>query len=285
MSRAVFCVWVLVSLFCSAAAAQFPGKPRILMAGNALTGDPSAMEGGSGGQATYSAERGGAFSRFAAGATVSSLGIGVTAGTNLGPRLDLRLFGNYTNFTHRYTNSGFRIALNIGMANAGAMADYYPIARFPLRISPGYLYFNQNRVAAEIRAQQDAIFTINHVDYLSDNADPVHGTGRLVLGGSGFMVTTGIGHIVSHTRKRLTFPFEIGVAFINTPAAQFNLLGKICSQTDPMFCTPAAEFPTFAENLAEQLKSWNNRVAPFHIYPILQGGVAYSFSLRRRGYE
>lgn len=236
------------------------------------------------GQAQYSAERGGAFSRFAAGATVSTLGIGVTAATNLSPRLDLRLFGNYTNLTHRYTQSGFQVSLNVGMANAGASLDFYPLRWFPLRLSPGYLYLNQNRVAAGVRAQQNATFTINNVDYLSDNADPVYGTGRLLLGGGGFTATAGLGHIVSRREKRITFPFEAGVAFIDTPSAQFGLLGRVCSVANPTFCQPAAQFPTFAENLAAQLNTWNRRVAPFHVYPILQGGVAYSFTFRRRGY-
>ena len=99
------------------------------------------------------------------------------------------------------------------------------------------------------------------------------------------MVTTGVGHIVSHGRKRFTFPFEAGVAFINTPVAQFNLLGHVCSVGDTRVCMPASQFPTFAENLATQVASWNRRVAPFHIYPIIEAGVAYSFPIRRRGVE
>ena len=262
---------------------QVLGEPHSSKDEATSAGDPDPM-GGGGGQAQYSAERGSAFSRFATGAMVSTLGTGIEAATNLTPRFDLRVFGNYTNLSHRYTQSGFRIGLNVGMANAGAAVDFYPLARFPLRISPGYLYFNQNRVAAKIVAQKDATFTINNVDYLSDNADPVHGTGRLILGGGGFMVTTGLGHIVSRSRKRFTFPFEAGVAFINSPVAQFNLSGKICSETDITFCQPAAQFPMFSENLAEQLASWNRRVAPFHIYPILRGGISYSFSFRPRRY-
>ena len=54
------------------------------------------------GQAEYSAERGAAFSRASAGLTVSSLGIGVAGATNLAQHLDLRLFGDYTNLTHRW---------------------------------------------------------------------------------------------------------------------------------------------------------------------------------------
>ena len=286
MRRSVFPYCVVLSMVCLAVPLRILGEPHGLMNEAVLSGDPEPMgSGGGGGQAQYSAERGGAFSRFATGASVSSLGTGIEAATNLSPRLDLRAFGNYTNLTYGYTQSGFRVSLNVGMANAGAAVDFYPLGRFPLRISPGYLYFNQNRVAAGVVARRDATFTINNVDYLSDNADPVHGTGRLILGGGGFMATAGLGHIVSRSRKRFTFPFEAGVAFINTPVAQFDLSGKICSQIDTTFCQPAAQFPTFAENLAAQLATWNRRVRPFYVYPILRGGVSYSFSLRRRGYE
>lgn len=238
-----------------------------------------------GAQAEYSAERGNALTRFAIGATVSSLGIGVHAGTNLGSRLDLRVFGNYTNLNHNFRQSGFDVALNVGLANSGATVDVYPLHRSPFRISPGYLYLNQNRVAAVVHAQQNATFTINNVDYASDNANPVYGTGRLLLGGSGFMATAGLGHLVSHSRKRFTFPFETGVAFIHTPTAQFSLSGNVCTVDGARFCEPASQFPAFATNLAAQLATWNRRVAPYHVYPILEGGVAYSFSFRRRGIE
>src|SRR5215469_7178287 len=212
MNPAVFSGVLACVSIASALPAQKPPLLPLPLPAVAASADPAP--GGGGGQAEYSAERGGAFSRFASGITVSTLGIGVHAGTNLSPRVDLRLFGNYTNFTYGYTQSGFRISLNIGMGNAGAMADFYPLHRFPLRFSPGLLYFNDNRVAAQLHAEPGATFTINNVDYASDTADPVHGTGRLTLAGSGFMVTAGLGRIVSRTRKRFTFPFEGGVAFI-----------------------------------------------------------------------
>ena len=264
--------------------------PRVaaasLRAGGPLYAEADPMggggAGGGGGQAEFDAEQGHPFSRLLFGASVSTLGIGAQSGTNLGPRVDMRLFGNYTNFNYNFTQSGFRVALNVGMANTGAKVDFYPLRRFPLRISPGYLYLNRNRLAAKLHAESNATFTINNVEYASDNANPVYGTGRLLLGGSGFMATAGLGHYVSHTYKRMTFPFEAGVVFINTPVAQFNLFGTVCSQTTKL-CEPAAQFPTFASNLAAQVKSWNQRVAPFHVYPIVEGGFAYSFNFPHRG--
>ena len=237
---------------------------------------------GGGGQAEPTAIRNEAFTRATLGVTVSPLGIGPQAGTNLGPRVDTRLFGNYLSLTHNFTQSGFNIDLNLNMVNTGAKVDFYPGLRFPVRITPGFLYFNQNRIRADLRAaERGATFTLNNVDYMSDPSNPIHGTGRLRLGGTGFLITTGWGHIISHTRKRFTYPFELGVVFIDTPKVDFYLFGNVC-QVHGTNCQPAATFPTFSSNLAAQVKSWNNRVQPFHVYPILEGGVAYSFSIHRR---
>jgi hypothetical protein len=219
------------------------------------------------------------------GFAVSTLGIGAEFGTNVTPRLDLRLFGNYTKLTHDFSQSGFGIALDIDLTNAGAKLDYYPpLSRFfPLRVSPGILFANSNHVSASLHARQGATFTLNDVDYASSDTNPVYGSGRLSLGGRGVVLTAGFGHFVSRTRKGFTFPFEAGVAFISAPKAHFTLAGEVCSVHDPTFCRPAADFPDFYLNLAEQVITWNRRVSPFSIYPIVQGGVSYSFSFRRRG--
>jgi len=238
-----------------------------------------------GGQVDYSATRGGAFSLGGVGLAVSTLGIGAEFATNVTPRLDLRGFGNYTRLSYDFSRSGFGIGLQIGMANAGFKLDYYPpLSRFfPLRISPGVLFANSNHVSASLHARHNATFTLNDVDYISSDTNPVSGSGRLSLGGRGVMLTAGFGHFVSRRRRGFSFPFEAGVAFISTPKAQFNLSGDVCSINDPTFCRPAADFPDFYLNLAEQVATWNHRVNPFSIYPIVQAGVSYSFSFRRRG--
>jgi hypothetical protein len=216
--------------------------------------------------------------RGAIRSSVSPLGTGVELATNLPYRIDLRVFGNYTNFDWKLTQSGFYIVVNIGMANAGAMADYYPWKS--LRFSPGYLLYNTNRVSANLQANTGATFTINNVTYISDNANPVHGVGALQLGGRGFMATTGWGHIVSRNTKHWNFPFEAGVAFINTPSVAFSLQGDVC-QAQGYVCVPASSYPGFQSNLNAQLASWNKRVAPFHIYPLIEGGFSYTFRYRK----
>jgi len=238
----------------------------------------AAADGG--GQIEPSAWRPERFSRLSFYTAVSPLGVGEHVSTNLSPQLDVRIFENFFPVNHSFTESQFDIALHIRWENAGLAADYYPF-HFPLHVSPGLLFYNRNRVNAFLKAQQNAIFTINNTDFYSDNADPVYGTGRLDLGGSGFMITAGYGHITSRSQKHWTFPVQAGVAFIHTPKTSFVLNGEICNP-DGTFCQPAATYPGFANALAAQLATWNNDVAPFHIYPILEGGVAYTFDLRAK---
>jgi hypothetical protein len=237
--------------------------------------------GGGGGQVEPSAMSGGPFSRLTFGATVSSLGVGMQAGTSLGPFFDVRGFGNYLNLNHSWTDSGFDLKLNIEYPNAGVKLDIYPLRRFPLRFTPGYLFFNQNRIRVDYRAQQGTTFTLNHIDWRSDDADPVHGTGFVPLSGTGFMIMAGPGRIVARSGRRWTFPLEAGVVFLDTPVITFNMLGQICASNQTR-CQPAATFPTFAVNLVEQVARWNRRAAVYHTYPIFEAGVAYTFSWRRR---
>lgn len=232
-----------------------------------------------GGQTEPSAYRIERFSRLSFFLSASSLGIGGQMSTNLSPHLDARIFGNRAAMTtHHYSQSDFSIVVNLEFANVGAMADAYPFHR-PFRFSAGYLFYNGDRVRADLHAKQDAVFTINDIDWLSDNADPVHGTGRLTLGGSGFLLTAGYGRMVSRSEKHFTFPFEAGVAFINTPAVTLNLAGQICT-TQGVNCQPAATFPGFADALAAQVAAWNQNAAPFHIFPIVEGGVSYTFRIQ-----
>lgn len=219
------------------------------------------------------------FSRASLFLSFSSLGIGGQLSTNVSPHLDARLFGNRASITtHHWSQNDFSIGVNAGFANMGAMADAYPFHK-PFRLSAGYLFYNGDRVRADLHAKQNSVFTINDTDWISDNADPVHGTGRLTLGGNGFLLTAGYGRMLSRSEKHFTFPFEAGVAFIDRPAVTLNLSGQICT-TQGLNCQPAATYPGFANALAAQLATWNHDAAPFHIYPIVQGGVAYTFRIR-----
>ena len=209
------------------------------------------------------------------------MGVGEQMSTNLSPRFDARIFGNLISVTtNSFSQKDTRVAVNLLFANIGASADYYPFHR-PFRLTGGYLFYNGNRIRADVQAGQDAVLTLNDTDFYSDNADPVHGTGRATLGGRGLLLTTGYGRIVSRSDQHFSFPFEAGVAFIDTPNVAVNLFGSLCS-ADGANCQPTTTYPGFEQALAAQIAKWNKSASPYHIYPIIQGGVSYTFRLRGR---
>lgn len=234
---------------------------------------------GGGGQVEPSAYRHESFTKLGLFTGLSMLGPGEYVSTNASPRLDLRAFGSYLSLNHGFTNSGFDIHLNVGFANAGAFADYYPF-RKPFRFSPGYLFYNGNQASAQFNAEPNVQFTINNVNWTSDNADPVVGNGHLTFGGRGFLLTAGYGRYVTHTEKHFSFPFEAGVAFIDTPRVSVVFGGEICA-SNATNCQPVSTYPGFSSAVAAQLASWNRTAAPYHIYPIIEGGVAYTFRIRQ----
>jgi hypothetical protein len=283
LMKRVFSLVLLLSLVRGVAAqAQTIGTDPFLQTSTAFAGsEPMGGAVGGGGQTEPAAYSGGLFSRLTFGGTVSSLGVGMQAGTSLGPHFDVRGFGNYLNLNHSWIDNGFDLKLNIEYPNAGVKLDIYPLHRFPLRITPGYLFFNQNRIRVDYRAQPGTTFTLNHIDWRSDDADPVHGTGFVPLSGTGFMIMAGPGRIVARSGRHLTFPMEGGVVFLHTPVITFNMLGQICASNQTR-CQPASTFPTFAANLVKQVASWNRKAAVYQTYPIFEAGVAYTFSWRRR---
>jgi hypothetical protein len=278
MQRILTLLALILAAFPLALPAQLPATgPLSSPYSFTMNPEPDLLAGGAG-QVEPAAFGDRNFSRLTVRSTGSTLGTGAELATNLPHHFDLRVFGNYTNFTYNFEQSQFNIGVNLEMTNTGAQVDYYPWKSF--RISPGYLMYNSDRVRADLQAQDGATFTINHVTYNSDDADPIHGIGRLVLAGRGFMVTTGWGHIVSRSRHHFTFPFEAGAAFISTPKVLFELQGDICA-AQGYECREVDDYPGFTANLNTQLASWNKTVAPFHVYPLVEGGVAYTFRIRR----
>lgn len=278
MLRTLFAIFLALQLQPLAATAQFAMPPSIY-----FSADPDALSApeplaSAAGQVEPSAYRRRAFTRLTVYGDVSTLGTEAQIATNLSTHLDLRMIGGYLNLTHNFTQSNFNIRLNLEMPHAAAMMDYYPFHN-GFRISGGYLYYNSNRVRADLAAEPGATFTINDVEWTSSATDPVRGTGRLLLGGTGPALMTGWGHILSRSHRHLTFPVEGGVVFINSPAASLNFAGEICTaqQTN---CQQAATYPGFSSSLAAQVANWNKRVEPFHIFPVIEVGVAYTFRIR-----
>lgn len=231
------------------------------------------------------------FSRVALGVGISLMGVNLQVATNMTSNLNLRAIGNVFNYTDDNINTnGFNIDAKVNFASAGLALDYYPFSRHGLRLSPGVLLYNKNRITANAVEPSGSSFTLDNVDYYSANSNAVTGSTPITMHGNlglnatkpAFTLTTGWGNMISRTGGHLSFPFELGAAFTGTPTLAINLTGWACTDKALTQCANlksasssiAQEVNT---NLDAQIAKWKNDLDVLKVYPILSFGVAYNF--------
>lgn len=235
------------------------------------------------------------FSKIAIGSEFSPLGPGLQLATNFNRHVELRAVGNY--FTYNASNlstNGFKIDARLNYASARASVDIHPF-RNGFRISPGVLFYNQNRVAANAPVTPGTSFTLNSHTFYA--ADPNPSLGRTALSGTGslklnsnrpaFTATAGWGRLTPRSGSHFAFPVEVGAAFIGAPRLDMNLKGSACYDKAQALCTnvsdPANPIAVLIQgDLKAQIATWTKDISPLRIYPIVSTGVTYSFNIHPR---
>lgn len=232
------------------------------------------------------------FSGFALSAVASPLGIGAELTTNLNPHLNLRASGNLFSYATTISTNGFAANAQLRLASARASIDLYPFHR-GFRISPGIMFYNQNRVTASDTVASGTSFTLNGDTFYSANvnpamgATPVDGTALVNLHRTrpAFTITGGWGNPLAKS-GHWTFPVEVGIGLIGAPTLNVNLKGWACYDQAQTECTNIADpndpiAVQVQSDLHAQVSKWNQDLEPLKTYPIISGGVAYSFNLGR----
>ncbi len=124
------------------------------------------------------------------GVKVSMLGIGGEVALAVSHRSNVRFGFNAFSYGHTFD-------------------DLFFLKEF--HISPGILIYNGNKVTANASVPGGQSFTLSNVNYLSDAADPVTGTGKLTVYKAAPMVLVGFGNLVPRNRHFST-SFEIGAS-------------------------------------------------------------------------
>lgn len=233
------------------------------------------------------------FSSVAFGAGVSPLGIQMQAATNINSHFNLRGTGNLFNYSTTFTTNGINASASLKLSSAGAALDIFPF-HSGFRISPGALFYNGNQVTAAATVPGGTSFTLNNQTFYSANtnlatgATPVNGSAILGLNTNktAFSITTGWGKMIPRKGGHFSFPFEAGVAFVGPPTINVILGGWVCedqAQTEcSSFASTANPIGVSAQSaLQTQETKWTNDLSPLKTYPIVSGGLAYSFRVQR----
>jgi len=224
------------------------------------------------------------FSRIAVGGGVSPLGVNFTIAADLNRYLNLRTSGNMFRYSDDgISTNGFNVDAKLSLASAGLSLDVYPFPRHGFRISPGVLLYNGNHASAAFSVQGGTSFSLNDYTYYASSTDPVQGSGGVGLNSrkQAFTITTGWGNAIPRNGKHLSFPVELGVAFIGPPSLNMAFTsGQVCD-AQGQNCVDVATDPDVQTNLQQQIVKYTSDLNPLRTFPIVSAGVAYSFNTRR----
>lgn len=278
---------LLLSICTSSVLAQSPGS-------SSLVSDVDKSGG-----VTASPARPGAsafdkpFSKLAVGPSFSPLGIGLDLTTNLNRHLNLRASGSFFDQPIHFTTNGFHADAKVKLASTRASLDIYPF-HTGFRISPGLMVYNQNRVTGTESIAGGSSFTLNGDTFYSDNANastgavPVYGSALLNLHATrpAFTITGGWGNPLARN-GHWSFPVEAGIALAGAPVVNVKLAGWACLDPAETQCANLTNLNSpiavqVQNDLQAEIGKWTKDLDPLKTYPIVKGGVTYSFNLRRR---
>ena len=233
------------------------------------------------------------FSKLAVGPSFSPLGIGIDLTTNLNRHLNLRASGSFFDQPIHFTTNGFHADAEVKLASTRSSLDIYPF-HAGFRISPGLMAYNQNRITATESIAGGSGFTLNGDTFFSDNAnaatgaDPINGSALLNLHSTrpAFTITGGWGNPLARN-GHWSFPVEAGIALTGAPAVNVNLAGWACLDQAETQCANLSNLNSpiavqVQNDLRAEIGKWTKDLDPLKTFPIVKGGVTYSFSLRRR---
>lgn len=232
------------------------------------------------------------FSRIAIGADISPLGVGAEVAVPVNQHLDVRATGNIFSYNATFSTQGFNVDADVRLASAGIGVDYYPFHK-GFRLSPGILFYNQNRVNASAPVTPGTSFELNNQTFYA--ATPNSALGITALSGTGelglhptrpaFTATTGWGSLIPRNGRHWAIPFEIGAAFTGSPTVNMNLTGWACYDQAQTLCTNVND-PTnpisveIQGDLQAQLAKWKSDLDPLKVYPIISTGIVFNFNIR-----
>jgi hypothetical protein len=232
------------------------------------------------------------FSRIAIGADISPLGVGAEVAVPVNYHLDVRATGSIFSYNTNFSTQGFNVDADVRLASAGIGVDYYPFHN-GFRLSPGLLFYNQNRVNASAPVTPGTSFQLNDQTFYA--ATPNSALGITALSGTGalglhptrpaFTATTGWGSLIPRNGRHWAIPFEIGAAFTGAPTVKMNLTGWACYDQAQTLCTNVND-PTnpisveIQNDLQAQVAKWRSDLDPLKVYPIISTGIVFNFNIR-----
>jgi hypothetical protein len=214
-------------------------------------------------------------SRIAVGVKMSLLGAGIEVATPVSYRTNVRVGFNAFSYGRGFSDDGINYNANLRFRSVDTHFDWFPFAG-GFHLSPGLMIYNGNQVTANAAVGAGQQFTLNNVNYVSDAANPITGTGKVDFNKVAPTFLLGWGNLLPRSHRHFSVPFEAGVVFSGSPKSTLNLAGLACDPTGAN-CQDVATNSTIQSNVVAQQNKLNNDMAFFKAYPVISLGFGYKF--------
>lgn len=218
--------------------------------------------------------QGGAFP-FGIGFKVGLFGLGFEAAVPVASHFNVRGGGNFFSYNYSGSTNGVNYTANLRLRSAEASLDWYPWGH-TFHVSPGAMLYNGNQVLGNAEIPAGDSFSLNGTDYISDPSDPAHGSGSLLFPKAAPKLTVGWGNLVPREGHHVSFPFEVGFAYVGDPKVALSFTGSVCDAA-MQGCQPIANDPEAQANVAAEQQKFKKDADYARFFPILSQGFAVRF--------
>jgi hypothetical protein len=205
-------------------------------------------------------------------------GIGADVALAVASHFNVRLGGQFFGYSDTFTEEGANVNAKLRLGGAHAALDWFPFHN-GFHISPMVVFLNQTDVRATVIVPPGQTISLDDGDYVSSDADPLHGSASIGVPKTSPGLAIGYGNIIPRSGKHLSFPVELGFYYIGQPTLKVDFSGSACdpSEPQPLGCQPVQQDADFQHDLAAFIKRNNNNLSYASFFPVASFGVGYSF--------
>ncbi len=218
------------------------------------------------------------FSRFGIETHAGLGGAGFNVATPLSRRFNLRTGADFFNYATAFNEQGAHVNANLQLRSGHGSLDWFPfLGRF--RVSPLVVFANNNQGSATAVIPAGSTITLDGQDFVSDPADPLHGSGSINFRKVAPGISTGMGNLIPRSSTRFSLPLEAGFYYVGQPALKVAFTGSACLPSLPqdIGCSAVDNDPSFQQSLNAFIARNRHNLSYASFFPIFSFGVGYAF--------
>jgi hypothetical protein len=218
------------------------------------------------------------FSGLGVATRVGFGGAGFDFATPLATRFNLRVGTDFFKYSTNFQEEGANVGVNLHLRTGHVALDWFPFGGH-LRLSPQFVFGNNDRILATAVIPSGSTVTLNGQDYISSYSDPLRGSGRVDFRKASPGISFGFGNLIPRDRSHFSIPVEMGFFYVGQPSLQVAFTGSACDPNYPpsVGCQSVDQDAGFQQNLAAFKVRNDHNLSYASFFPIFSVGVGYRF--------